>query len=69
MMMPVMSGAEMLATMAANPDFAGIPVVLLSSLPEAAIRARGNGAAAVLRKPYTAEEVLSAVVRILGEPI
>lgn len=67
MMMPVMSGAEMLAAMAANPGLAEIPVVILSSLPEAIIRARAKGAAAILRKPYTAEAVLSAVVRILGE--
>ncbi len=67
MMMPIMGGAEMLAAMAANPDLRGIPVIVLSSLPEAAVRARANGAAAILRKPYTAEEVLGAIARVLGE--
>jgi CheY-like chemotaxis protein len=67
MMMPVMGGAEMLAAMAADPDLRGIPVIVLSSLPEAAVRARADGAAAILRKPYTAEEVLGAITRVLGE--
>jgi CheY-like chemotaxis protein len=67
MMMPVMSGAEMLQVMAADPDLAGIPAIVLSSLPEQTIRARADGAAAILRKPYTAEEVLGAIARVLGE--
>ncbi|HWX50232.1 MAG TPA: response regulator [Roseomonas sp.] len=66
MMMPVMGGAEMLAAMAAEPDLRAIPVIVLSALPEAAIRARADGAAAILRKPYTAEEILGAVARVLG---
>jgi len=66
MMMPVMGGAEMLAAMAAEPNLRAIPVIVLSALPEAAIRARADGAAAILRKPYTAEEILGAVARVLG---
>ena len=67
MMMPVMNGPAMLAAMAADADLRGIPVVVLSSLPEAAVRARAEGAAAILRKPCTAEEVLDAIARLLGE--
>ncbi len=67
MMMPVMNGPAMLAAMAADPGLAGIPVVVLSSLPEEAIRARvGEGVAAILLKPCTAEQVLDAVARALG---
>ena len=67
MMMPVMNGPAMLAAMAADPGLAGIPVVVLSSLPEEAIRARvGEGVAAVLLKPCTAEQVLGAIARALG---
>jgi CheY-like chemotaxis protein len=66
MMMPVMGGAEMIMAMAADPSLAGIPVIVLSSLPEAAVRARVNGAAAILRKPYTAEEILSVVERVFS---
>ena len=67
MMMPVMNGPAMLAAMAADPELAGIPVVVLSSLPEEAIRARvGEGVAAILLKPCTAEQVLDAIARALG---
>ena len=66
MMMPVMGGAEMLAAMAGDPALRRIPAIVLSSLPEAAVRARADGAAAVLRKPCTADEVLGAIARVLG---
>ena len=65
MMMPIMGGAEMLAVMAADPHLCRIPAIVLSSLPEAVVRVRVNGAAAILRKPYTAEEVLGTISRVL----
>jgi CheY-like chemotaxis protein len=67
MMMPVMNGPAMLAAMAADPGLRGIPVIVLSSLPEEAVRARAQGVAAILRKPYTADQVLDAIARVLGE--
>ena len=67
MMMPVMNGPAMLAAMAADPGLRGIPVVVLSSLPEEAVRARAGGVAAILLKPCTAEQVLDAIARALGE--
>jgi CheY-like chemotaxis protein len=66
MMMPVMSGPAMLAAMAADPGLDGVPVIVLSSLPEEAVRERAKGVAAVLRKPYTAAAVLDAITRALG---
>ncbi len=68
MMMPVMNGPAMLAAMADDPALRGVPVIVLSSLPEEAIRARvGEGVAAILLKPCTAEQVLDAITRGLGE--
>ena len=67
MMMPVMNGPAMLAAMAADPGLRRIPVIVLSSLPEEAIRARADGVAAILLKPCTAEQVLDAIARALGE--
>jgi CheY-like chemotaxis protein len=67
MMMPVMNGPAMLAAMAADPVLSGIPVIILSSLPEATVRAQASGVAAILRKPYTAGEVLRAIGQVLGE--
>ena len=66
MMMPVMNGPAMLAAMAADPELRGVPVVVLSSLPEEAVRARAEGVAAILLKPCTAEQVLDAIARALG---
>ena len=67
MMMPVMSGPAMLAAMAADPGLDGIPVIVLSSLPEEAVRARAQGVAAVLRKPYTVDQVLGAITQVLSK--
>jgi CheY-like chemotaxis protein len=65
MMMPVMNGAAMLAEMASRPDLRDLPVIVLSSLPEEAIRARAQRAVAILRKPCTLSEVLDAIARVL----
>ena len=67
MMMTVMNGPAMLAAMAADPELRGVPVIVLSSLPEETIRDRAGGVAAILRKPYTAEQVLDAIARALGQ--
>jgi CheY-like chemotaxis protein len=67
MMMPVMSGPAMLAAMVAQPELAGIPVIILSSLPEATVRDRTNGVAAIIRKPYTADQVVGEIAKALGE--
>jgi CheY-like chemotaxis protein len=66
MMMPVMSGPAMLRAMFADPDLRGIPVIVLSSLPQATIRAQTDGVAAILQKPCTASEVLRAIALVLG---
>jgi CheY-like chemotaxis protein len=67
MMMPIMSGPAMLAAMAAQPELAGIPVIVLSSLPEATIRGRIDGVAAIIRKPYTADQILGEIAKALRE--
>jgi CheY-like chemotaxis protein len=67
MMMPVMNGPAMLQAMSADPDLAGIPVIILSSLPEEAIRPHVRDTTRILHKPYTADQVLHAVARVLDE--
>ena len=67
MMMPIMGGPAMLAAMAAHPELAGIPVIILSSLPEATIRGRTSGVAAIIRKPYTVDQVLGEIAKALRE--
>ncbi len=60
-MMPVMDGCAMLAAMQADAALAGIPVVMMSALPEAAIADRVTGYAGFLRKPFRVDAVLRAV--------
>jgi len=66
MMMPVMSGPAMLAAIADDPALRAIPVIIVSSLPEEMIKARTNGVAAILRKPYRASEITNAIAAVLG---
>jgi CheY-like chemotaxis protein len=66
LMMPILSGAEMLRAMAAEPAYQRIPVIMMSSLGEDVIAERCKGYAAFLRKPFRAAAVLSAVARVLG---
>ncbi len=66
-MMPVMDGAAMLRGMAANPSLDGIPVVLMSSVPEATVAERCSGYAAFLRKPFRIAEVVALTERLIGK--
>ena len=65
-MMPVMDGATLLGAMAAEPALQGIPVVMMSSMPEAAVAERCTGYAAFLRKPFKLFEMTSLVERLIG---
>ena len=58
-MMPVLSGAAMLKIMTADPSMAKIPVVIMSSLPEATISERAEGHVAFVRKPFQIETILA----------
>jgi len=65
-MMPILGGGDMLRAMAAEPAYQRIPVIMMSSLSEAAVAKRCRGYAAFLHKPFRATAVLSAVARVLG---
>lgn len=52
-MMPIMDGADMLKAIREDPARREIPVILMSSLPEAAVPKSAKGAyTAFLRKPF-----------------
>jgi CheY-like chemotaxis protein len=63
-MMPVMDGAAMLRAIAADPALRTIPVVVMSSLPEAAVAERCSGYAAFLRKPFKVTQVIALAGRL-----
>ena len=65
-MMPVMDGAAMLARIRAEPAFQDIPVVMMSSMPEAAVAERCTGYAAFLRKPFRLTDAVDIVKQLIG---
>ena len=69
-MMPVLDGPGLLRALAAEPALAAVPVVMMSSLPEATVLAacRPLRPAGFLRKPFRIAAVLQAVAAALGEP-
>ncbi len=62
-----MDGSAMLARIRADPALQGIPVVMMSSMPEAMVVQRCAGYTAFLRKPFKLFELLDVVGRVLGE--
>jgi CheY-like chemotaxis protein len=67
-MMPVMNGAGLLRSMAADPSLRDIPVVMMSSLPEATVVERCVGYTAFMRKPFKITDVVSLTERLIGRP-
>lgn len=67
-MMPDMSGLELLEQMRANPDLAEIPVLIVSALglPQDIQAGLDAGAAVYLTKPVTYQELSKAVHEILA---
>ena len=64
-MMPVMDGPAVVRTMQADPALASIPVVIMSGAPESSLRARLDGHAGFLQKPFLDTQVLALIERIL----
>jgi CheY-like chemotaxis protein len=59
--MPVLTGQEMLRQMRADPNFADIPVVIMTALPGAVPADELPGHQAVLQKPFTPERLFEVV--------
>jgi CheY-like chemotaxis protein len=64
-MMPVMNGAELIDAMSAMPDLAGIPVIVMSSMPEDVIAERTTGYIMFVRKPFRIFEVIDLVAELV----
>jgi CheY-like chemotaxis protein len=64
-MMPVMDGAELVQALAADAALAGVPVIVMSSMPEASVRERTDGIALMfLRKPFNIFALIDEVARL-----
>lgn len=64
-MMPIMDGAALLVRMRASADLRETPVVLMSSIPEAAVAERCDGYVLFLRKPFNVFQVIELVDRFI----
>ncbi len=60
-MMPILDGVGVLHALAANPSASGLPVVVMSALPEEAISFATTRYQAFLRKPFRIRSVLAAI--------
>jgi CheY-like chemotaxis protein len=65
-MMPIMDGSKMLASMRADPAFAQVPVVMMSSLDEASVRESSTQYTVFMRKPFRAAHVVQLVAKLLA---
>jgi CheY-like chemotaxis protein len=65
-MMPVLDGAGFLQAMRDMKTQREIPCIVISSMPERNVRARIDGYAAFLRKPFQLAEVVQLVAALLG---
>ena len=68
MMMPVMNGFEAIRAMRADPSLAKIPVIALTAnaLKGEDDKCRAAGCNDYIAKPYSKEQVLNAIARLLG---
>jgi CheY-like chemotaxis protein len=70
LMMPVMTGAEMLAALKGDAnfaDYADIPVILMSAaIQQASLRELRPFIVDFLQKPFTLEQLMSALSKALG---
>ena len=65
-MMPVLDGAQLIKAMAGHPNLRDVPVFLMSSAPEAAIRDKCSGYALFIRKPFEIYDVIDLVARVVS---
>jgi CheY-like chemotaxis protein len=65
-MMPVMDGAQLIKAMAESPELKDVPVFLMSSAPEVAIRDKCSGYALFIRKPFRIYGIVDLVARVVS---
>jgi len=64
-LMPIMDAPALIAWMNSEPELIGIPVIIMTSLPETTVRARAGAFAAYLQKPFMIDDIAEAVARHL----
>ena len=63
--MPVLDGADTLRALRADEARSRLPVLMMSGLTESIVKRRCRGYQAFLRKPFTLDELLATVARLI----
>jgi CheY-like chemotaxis protein len=70
LMMPIMGGLELIRRLRADPRTSAIPIVVVSSNPDAARSLRSSGlVASIIAKPYSASELADGIRLATTEPM
>lgn len=65
-MMPVLDGAGFVQVMRQSESQREVPIIIMSSMPEANVHARINGYAAFVRKPFQIAALMRLIATVLG---
>lgn len=67
--MPLMDGLSMIRTLRTKPDFAGVPIVFLTTESDPAIKgqAKAAGATGWITKPFDADQLCRIVSKVLAK--
>ena len=65
-MMPVMDGAQLIKALTDHRDLKRVPIYLMSSAPEAAIRDQCSGYTRFIRKPFRIYDVVDLVAQVVS---
>lgn len=69
LLMPEKDGWEVVAAVKSDPLLKNVPVVLMSAVPPRSTTLQAQGVAAVLPKPFTMDELLFVISRVLKKPL
>ena len=68
LLMPEKDGWEVVAAVKSDPLLKNVPVVLMSAVPPRSTTLQAQGVAAVLPKPFTMDELLFVISRVMKKP-
>ena len=68
LLMPEKDGWEVVAAVKSDPLLKNVPVVLMSAVPPRSTTLQAQGVAAVLGKPFTMDELLFVISRLVKIP-
>ncbi|WP_437674441.1 response regulator [Sorangium sp. So ce131] len=70
LMMPIMNGFDLVAAVSQEQRLDGMPVVIMSAVEQRQelLQKLGGRAQTVLKKPFTADKLLSVVGKVLAAP-